>query len=128
MNIRGNQILEKSDASVSFFSWGTYYQKQGDIMKSKGRIKLKRDQVHKGSFWGLGLKIDSHLCSGFYLAELKHLNLDENSQCVLLKVSLKKKTHFKQSVGKKAHLRSTSVFGMEERFPVEESDEARLFS
>ena len=47
---RENQILEKSDASVSFFSWGTYYQKQGDIMKSKGRIKLKRDQVHKGSF------------------------------------------------------------------------------
>ena len=91
MNIRGNQILEKSDASVSFFSWGTI--KQGDIMKSKGRIKLKRDQVHKGYFWGLGLKIDSHLCSGFYLAELKHLNLDENSQCVLLKVSLKKK-HF----------------------------------
>ena len=88
---RENQILEKSDASVSFFSWGTI--KQGDIMKSKGRIKLKRDQVHKGYFWGLGLKIDSHLCSGFYLAELKHLNLDENSQCVLLKVSLKKK-HF----------------------------------
>ena len=77
---RENQILEKSDASVSFFSWGTI--KQGDIMKSKGRIKLKRDQVHKGYFWGLGLKIDSHLCSGFYLAELKHLNLDENSQCV----------------------------------------------
>ena len=77
---RENQILEKSDASVSFFSWGTI--KQGDIMKSKGRIKLKRDQVHKGYFWGLGLKIDSHLCSGFYLAKLKHLNLDENSQCV----------------------------------------------
>ena len=71
-------------------------------MKSKGRIKLKRDQVHKGSFWGLGLKIDSHLCSGFYLAELKHLNLDENSQCVLLKVSLKKNTFdFNQSDGKK---------------------------
>ena len=97
---RENQILEKSDASVSFFSWGTI--KQGDIMKSKGRIKLKRDQVHKGYFWGLGLKIDSHLCSGFYLAKLKHLNLDENSQCVLLKVSLKKNTFdFNQSDGKK---------------------------